>query len=31
VQWKLLNLNRLKRDNPIKHAAQRDALMKLLG
>lgn len=31
VQWKLLNLNKLKRDNPIKHAAQRDALVKLLG
>lgn len=31
VQWKLLNLNKLKRDNPAKHAAQRDALLKLLG
>ena len=31
VKWKLLNLNKLKRDNPGKHAAQRDALLKLLG
>ncbi len=31
VKWKLLNLNKLKRDNPEKHAAQRDALLKLLG
>jgi hypothetical protein len=31
VQWKLLNLNKLKRENPAKHAAQRDALVKLLG
>ena len=31
VQWKLLNLNKLKRDNSAKHAAQRDALVKLLG
>jgi hypothetical protein len=31
VKWKLLNLNNLKRDNPEKHAAQRDALLKLLG
>ena len=26
VRWKLLNLERLKRDNPSKHAAQRSAL-----
>ena len=31
VQWKLLNLSKLKRDNAAKHAAQRDALLKLLG
>ena len=31
VKWKLLNLNKLKRDNPEKHATQRDALLKLLG
>jgi hypothetical protein len=31
VQWKLINLNKLKRDNPAKNAAQRDALVKLLG
>ena len=27
VQWKLVNLNKLKRENPAKHAAQRDALL----
>nr|WP_227754496.1 nucleotidyl transferase AbiEii/AbiGii toxin family protein [Stagnihabitans tardus] len=31
VKWKLLNLNKLKRENPEKHTAQRDALVKLLG
>ena len=31
VKWKLLNLNKLRLENPGKHAAQRDALLKLLG
>lgn len=31
VKGTLLNLNKLKRDNPEKHAAQREALLKLLG
>jgi len=31
VQWKLLNRNKLKRDNPKKHAAHRGALLKFLG
>jgi predicted nucleotidyltransferase component of viral defense system len=31
VKWKLLNLSKLKRDNPKKHAAQREELLKLLG
>jgi predicted nucleotidyltransferase component of viral defense system len=31
VKWKLLNLNKLQRDNPDKHAAQRAALLRLWG
>ena len=31
VRWKLLNLNKLKTDNPDKHAAQRENLVKVLG
>lgn len=31
VRWKLLNLKRLIRDNPRKHAEQREELEKLLG
>jgi len=31
VRWKLLNLKRLIRDNPRKHAKQREKLEKLLG
>jgi len=30
VRWKLMNLERLKRANPEKHGAQRDALERLL-
>jgi len=30
-QWKLINLQKLKRDNPNKHAQQRDALEALFG
>jgi len=30
IRWKLLNLQRLKHENPDKHAAQRDALARLL-
>ena len=30
VRWKLVNLERLKRDNPKKHAQQRDALERVL-
>ena len=29
IRWKLMNLDRLKRDNPEKHAAQREALTRL--
>lgn len=31
VKWKLLNLAKLREENPGKHAAQRDALRELLG
>jgi hypothetical protein len=31
VKWKLLNLAKLREENPSKHAAQRDALRELLG
>ena len=30
IRWKLLNLEKLKRDNPEKHAAQREQLERLL-
>ena len=31
VRWKLINVNKLKAENPKKHAAQREELEKLLG
>ena len=31
IRWKLLNLTKLKQDDPRKHIAQRDALESLLG
>ena len=31
VRWKLINLNKLKAENPKKHAAQGEELEKLLG
>ena len=31
VRWKLINVNKLKADNPKKHAAQGEELEKLLG
>jgi hypothetical protein len=31
VRWKLINVNKLKADNPEKHASQAEELRKLLG